>query len=179
MRSRVRSWWVVGTIGLVALLLGVGAPLIAWSSQTITGREQTQIRRAIAADIGYRNGRMVTTAPSSSFRAPAFPAQVTAAEKARLGHAPAAGSVPDTFVDFRTSIAVTSMSRKGDGVVVDFTETTTMPRPQALPVYGYSTPQAATLVERGGVWLVEAIAFAPGSGLDGADCSPGRWAGAC
>jgi hypothetical protein len=172
-------WWMLSAVGVVVLLLAVGVPTVASLAQAIPGPEQTQLREAITADVEYRNGRMVGTPPASSFRQPAFPTRVTAAEKARLEHAPIAGSTPDTFVDFRTSIDVTSSTRKGDDVVVDFTETTTMPRPAPLPAYGYATSQVATLVKSHGAWLVDDIVFARGSGEDGADCPPGRWAGDC
>ncbi|WP_370057098.1 hypothetical protein [Leifsonia sp. EB41] len=148
-------------------------------AQGIMPSDQAQIRQAIGADIDYRNGRMVTSALASSFTPPAFPQHVTAAEGVRLRRAPAAGSEPDTFVGFTTSIDATGMSRKGDDVVVEFTETTMMPRPHPLPEYGYATQQVATLVQKDGVWLVDSIAFAPGSGMDGATCQPGRWAGDC
>ncbi|MFE4950336.1 hypothetical protein ACFQ9V_09530 [Leifsonia sp. NPDC056665] len=161
------------------LLLVLGATTVASMAQGIMPSDQAEIRQAIRADINYRDGRMVTSALASSFRSPAFPRQVTIAEGARLKRAPSAGSVPDTLVGFTTSIDTTTMSRKGDDVVVDFTETTMMPRPHPLPEYGYATPQIATLIQKDGIWLVDSIAFAPGSGMDGATCQPGRWAGDC
>ena len=181
MRSRVRIWWVVGGAAGAAmvLLLGVGATTLASKAQGIPPSDQAQIRQAIKEDISYRDGRMVTSALAPSFTPPAFPRWVTTAEGARLKQAPAAASLPDTLVGFTTSIDATRMSRKGDDVVVDFTETTMMPRPHPLPEYGYATQQVATLVQKDGVWLVDSIAFAPGSGMDGATCQPGRWAGDC
>ena len=179
MRSRVRIWWVVGGAAASVLVLGVGATTIASVAQGIMPSDQAQIRQAITADISYRNGRMVTSALAPSFTPPAFPRQVTTAEAARLKQAPAAGGYPDTLVGFRTSIDAPWMTRKGDDVVVDFTETTMMPRPHPLPEYGYATPQIATLVRKDGVWLVDSIAFAPGSGMDGATCKQGNWAGDC
>lgn len=181
MRSRVRiRWLVAGVAGAaIVVLLGVGAPTIASMAQGIASSDQAQIRQAIRTDIDYRNGRMVNSALASAFRPPVFPRQVTAAEGARLRTAPAAGGEPDTFVGFTTTIDETGVTRNGDDVVVKFTETTMMPRPHPLPEYGYVTQQVATLVRKNGVWLVDSIAFAPGSGMDGATCQPGRWAGDC
>lgn len=177
MSSRVRLRWALGCAAVAVLLLTVSVLTVSGLARAAT--EQTQIGKAITADISYRNGSMVTSGESSSFRRPTVPTQVTGAEKGYLAHAPVATTMPDTFVGFRTSIDVTSMTRTGDHIVVDFTETTTMRRLQPLPDYGYAIPQVATLIKRDGAWLVDAIAFAPGSGMDGADCMPGRWAGAC
>jgi hypothetical protein len=141
--------------------------------------EQSQIHGAIAADIGYRNAQMITQAAGSAAVPVSFPTEVTPAQKATLARIPSAAGAPDTFISFRTTISVTSMTRQGQNVVVAFTEMTYMRRPKPLPVYGYAIPQEATLKKVGGVWLVDSIRFARGSGMDGATCAANRWAGAC
>jgi hypothetical protein len=94
-------------------------------------------------------------------------------------HLPTRAGDPDTFVGFTTTVSVTSLDLKGQVMWADFSETTMMPRPKPLPEYGYATPQIAELKKIHGVWMVDSIQFAPGSGMDGATCPPNRWAGDC
>jgi hypothetical protein len=140
--------------------------------------EQQQIHEAIAADIGYRNAQVVTPIAGASRPGTPFPTMVTAAQKAALMNLPSKAASSDTFTGFRTTISVTSLNLKGQVMWAQFSETR-MPRPKPLPEYGYATPQVAELKKIHGVWMVDSLHFAPGSGMDGATCSPNRWAGDC
>lgn len=176
---RLSKRWVLATGCAAIFLLAATVWVFGAPGLAVSQAEQQQIRQAIAADIDYRNALMVTPTAGSSQPGTPFPSMVTAAQKAALVSAPSRREFPDTLIGFRTTISLTSLKLKGQVMWAQFSEATWMPRPKPLPEYGYATPQVAELKKVHGVWMVDSIHFAPGSGMDGATCAANRWAGDC
>jgi len=149
------------------------------ASHAVPQAEKHQVHRAIEADIDYRNARVLTPAAGARPPEAPFPTLVTAAEKTALKKLPPGAAHSERFTGFSTTIAITSFTVKGQLGLAEFSEITLMSRPKPLPEYGYATPQVAVLTKIHGAWMVDSIHFAPGSGMDGATCSPHRWAGDC